>query len=97
MEGGDENSKPSSEVEGKPGEYVILQPRETGVKKGGGGTSLVVQGVRLCAPISGGPGSIPGRGIRSRTHTATKIDPACTPQLRSCMLQLRPNAAKINK
>ena len=30
------------------------------------GTSLVVQWVRLCTPNSGGPGSIPGQGTRSR-------------------------------
>ena len=29
------------------------------------GTSLVVQWLRLCAPVSGGLGSIPGQGTRS--------------------------------
>ena len=29
------------------------------------GISLLVQGLRLCAPNVGGPGSIPGQGIRS--------------------------------
>ena len=40
------------------------------------GTSLVVQWLRLCAPSAGDPGSIPGRGTRSRVHAAAK-DPAC--------------------
>ena len=45
------------------------------------GTSLVAQWVRLRAPNAGGPGSIPGRGIRTRMpqlslHAATK-NPAC--------------------
>ena len=31
----------------------------------GGGTSLVVQRLRLCAPNGGGLGSIPGQGTRS--------------------------------
>ena len=31
-----------------------------------GGTSLVVQWLRLCAPHAGGPGLIPGQGARSR-------------------------------
>ena len=29
------------------------------------GTSLVIQGLRLCTPKAGGPGSIPGQGTRS--------------------------------
>ena len=29
------------------------------------GISLLVRGLRLCAPNVGGPGSIPGQGIRS--------------------------------
>ena len=41
-------------------------------KKAGVGTSLVVQGVRLCAPNAGGPGSITGWGTRSPMHAATK-------------------------
>ena len=49
-------------------------------------TSLVIQWVRLCAPNTGDPGSIPGRGTRARM-----------PQLRVCLLQLRPGATKINK
>ena len=41
-----------------------------------GGTSLMVQWVRLRTPIAGGPGSIPGRATRSHMHAATK-NPAC--------------------
>ena len=43
------------------------------------GTSLVVQWLRLCAPVSGGLGSIPGQGTRSHVlqlkilHAAVKI------------------------
>ena len=44
---------------------------------------LQVQWLRLRAPNAGGLGSIPGWGIRS-----------CVPELRSCVLQLRPSAAK---
>ena len=47
-------------------------------------TCLVVQGLRLHSPNSGGPGLIPGQGTRSHTlqlkvlHAATKIkDPVC--------------------
>ena len=47
-----------------------------------GGTSLVVQWVRLCAPNAGGLGSIPGWGTRSHV-----------PQQRSQVPQLRPGAA----
>ena len=56
------------------------------MKKLGLGTSLEVQGLRLCAPNAGGPGSIPVQGTRSHTpqlrvnvlqnnilHAATKI------------------------
>ena len=52
-------------------------------KKARPGTSLVVQWLRLHTPNSGGPGSIPGQGTRSRM-----------PQLRAHMLQRRPGAAK---
>ena len=50
------------------------------------GTSLVAQWVRLRAPNAGGPGSIPGRGIRTRMpqlslHAATTE--ACTPRARA--------------
>ena len=48
------------------------------------GTFPVVQWLRLCTPNAGGPGSIPGQGIRSHMlqlkipHTVTKIkDPEC--------------------
>ena len=51
-----------------------------------GGTSLVVQWLRLRVPSAGDPGLIPGQGTRSYM-----------PQLKACMLQLRPGAAKINK
>ena len=47
------------------------------------GTSLVIQWLRLFAPKCRDLGSIPGQGNRS-----------CMPQLRSHMMQLRPNAAK---
>ena len=43
------------------------------------GTSLVVQSLRLHAANAGGPGSMPGQEIGSHM-----------PQLRVCMLQLRP-------
>ena len=33
--------------------------------RAGGGMSLVAQGLRLCVPNAGGPGSIPGQGTRS--------------------------------
>ena len=41
------------------------------------GTSLEVQGLRLCTPNAGGPGSIPGQGTRSYM-----------PQLRVHMLRI---------
>ena len=44
-----------------------------------GGTSLVVQWLRLHAPTVGGPGSIPGQGTRSYML-----------QLRACMVQIYP-------
>ena len=43
-----------------------------------GGTSLVVQWVRLHAPNAGGPGLIPGQGTRSHMHAATKSSHAAT-------------------
>ena len=49
-----------------------------------GGTSLVIQQLRLHAFNAGGPGSIPGQGTRSRMpqlriqHATTKILPAAT-------------------
>ena len=48
-----------------------------------GGTSLVVQWLRLRAPNAGGLGSIPGQGTRSHML-----------QLRVHMPQLRPGTAK---
>ena len=51
------------------------------------GTSLVVQWLGLSAPNAEGPGSVPGQETRSHM-----------PQLRLCMLQLRPDTANwINK
>ena len=48
-----------------------------------------------------GPSSIPGWGTKSHMHAATKSlhtatvsPPAATKKQRSCMLQLRPSAAK---
>ena len=50
-------------------------------------TSLVVQWLWLSAPNAGDPGSIPGQETRSHM-----------PQLRVCMLQLRPDKAnQVNK
>ena len=48
------------------------------------GTSQVVQQLRLHSPNAGDPSSITGWGTRCHR-----------PQLRSCMLQLRPSAAKL--
>ena len=52
-------------------------------KKGNTGTSLVVQWLRLHAPSAGGMGFVPGQETRSQML-----------QLRVCMPQLRPGAAK---
>ena len=42
-------------------------------------TSLVVQWLRLCAPNAGGPGSVPGQGIRSHMlQRRSKIPRATT-------------------
>ena len=61
--------------------------RHRGTKSLSAGTSLVVQWLRLQAPNTGGPGSIPGQG--SRSHM---------PQLRGHMQQLKPGTVKeINK
>ena len=38
----------------------------------------MVQWIRLRAPNAGGPGSIPGQGIRSYMHAATKGSHAIT-------------------
>ena len=39
--------------------------REGQIEEVTSGTFLVAQGLRLCAPNAGGPGSIPGQGTRS--------------------------------
>ena len=38
---------------------------------------MEVQWVSLHAPNAGGPGSIPGRGTRSRMHAAAKKSACC--------------------
>ena len=48
------------------------------------GTSSVVQWVRLHAPNTGSPGSIPGWGIRSCMHAATKSSHAATKKPACC-------------
>ena len=48
------------------------------------GTSLVVQGLRLCAPKAGGPGSIPRQGTRS-----------CLPQLKDLPTKIPHRTPKI--
>ena len=71
------------------------------------GTFLVAQWLRLCAPNKGGLGSIPGQGtwshmLQPRVHMphlkilrAAPKDPKCRNEdRRSCMLWLRPGAAK---
>ncbi|TEA36372.1 hypothetical protein DBR06_SOUSAS27710028, partial [Sousa chinensis] len=45
---------------------------------------LVVQWVRLHAPSTGGPGSIPGWGTRSHMHAATKSSHATTKKSTCC-------------
>ena len=65
------------------------------------GTSMVVQWLRLHTPNAEGPGSIPGQGTRSHMLQLRVLMPqqqqqqrSLTPQRRSCVLQLRPGAAK---
>ena len=53
-----------------------------------GGTSLVVQWLRLSIPNAEGLGSIPGQGTRSCMPRRE------IPQQRSCVPQLRPGTAK---
>ena len=48
------------------------------------GTFLVVQWLRFRAPNAGGPGSIPGQGIRSHMHAATKSSHATTKEPTYC-------------
>ena len=53
-------------------------------KKLKSGTSLLAQGIRLCAPNAGGPGSIPGQGTRSHMCAATKSSHATTKEPACC-------------
>ena len=45
------------------------------ISNAGGGTSLMVQWLRLLTPNAGGPGSTPGQGTRSRMPQLK--DPSC--------------------
>ena len=56
-----------------------------------GGTSLVVQWLRLHTPIAEGPSSIPSQGTRS--HVPQLRDAAHHDE-RSFVLQVRPKAAR---
>ena len=58
------------------------------LQKAVGGTSLVVQWIRLCAPSAGGPGSIPGQGTRSHMHAATKSSHATTKERHAATKEL---------
>ena len=49
-----------------------------------GGTSLVVQWIRLHAPNVGGLGPIPGQETKSHMHAATKISHAITKEPACC-------------
>jgi len=50
----------------------------------------LVQWVRLCAPNSGGPGSIPGQGTRPHMPQEFAVAPTNKKQKkRSCMQQLK--------
>ena len=60
------------------------------LKKRSWETSLIVQWLRLPTPDAGGLGSIPGQGTRSHTLWLSSH----TRQQKSCVLQLRPGAAK---
>ena len=60
--------------------YLTIMEGQRGARHG---TSLVVLWLRLRAPNAGDPGLIPGQGTKS-----------CILQLRACMPQLRPGAAK---
>ena len=62
----------------KGSQGVLAMPELEGARKQPPGTSLVVQWVRLHAPNAGGPGSIPGRGTRSRIHAASESPHAAT-------------------
>ena len=50
-----------------------------------GGTSLVVQWLRLCAPNAGGPGLIPGQGTKY-----------CMPQLKIPRATTKTRCSQIN-
>ena len=66
---------------GRRGEEPCLQPPwalKNWGSKDEGGTSLVVQWLRLCSPNAGGLGSVPGPGTRSHMHAATKSSHATT-------------------
>ena len=75
--------------------------RSYSVKNCAGGTSLVVQWLRLCTPNSGGLGLIPDLGARSHMPQLRACMPhlkkSCTPQQISGVLQLRPGTAKKKK
>ena len=47
-------------------------------------TSLVALWIRLHAPNTGGPGSIPGQGTRSHMHAATQGSHATTKETVCC-------------
>ena len=71
--------EPSKEM----GQLMLKRPELPGGFQGGflktmWGTSLVFRWVRLCTPNAGGPGSIPGQGIRSHMHAATTSSHATT-------------------
>ena len=63
-------------------------------------TSLVVQWIRLHAPNTGDPGSIPGQGTRpcklplKSLHAATSESACHSEDRRPHVLQLRPSTAK---
>ena len=69
---------------------VFLNSVEIIHKNTMGGTSLVVQWLRLHVPKAGGPGSIPGQGTRSYMHAATRSsqaatkEPACSNENPAC-------------
>ena len=45
--------------------YILIKNKKFFLKSEVGGTSLMVQWLRLSAPNAGGPGSNPGQGTRS--------------------------------
>ena len=62
-----------------------------------GGTSLVVQWVRLCTPNAGGLGLIPGQGTRSCTHATTESLHAATKILRAATKTQHSQNKQTNK